>query len=112
MTDTLRCVTNRHGSATVLRLEGEADMATAPQLEEALGAIEREGSGTVVVDVDGLAFLDSTGLRTLASAYRSFSRAGRRFVLLDGSGPAHRVISVSGLDRAVEVIDDLSRLDG
>ena len=53
---------------TVFRLVGELDMATAPQLEEALRTGEHENASEIVFDLRGLSFLDSMGLSALLRA--------------------------------------------
>jgi len=45
------------------RVTGELDMASVPQLEQALP--ERNGSGPLVLDMAGVSFIDSMGLRLL-----------------------------------------------
>ena len=69
------------GVATVL-LEGELDIATAPVLDATLADVERNGTGTVVLDLAGVRFIDSTGLRSLLSA-RQRAADGRTNVASD-----------------------------
>ncbi len=60
----ISCVID-NGTAS-LSLEGELDIATASVLEARLDELEAHGSGThLLVDLAGLAFIDSTGLRAL-----------------------------------------------
>src|SRR5256885_8924798 len=62
--------TEKVGDVVVLHVAGEVDVFTAPQLREALvGAIE-EGSRDVVVDLQGVDFLDSTGLGVLVAGLK------------------------------------------
>ena len=64
---------------TVFRLAGELDMATAPQLEEALRTGEHENASEIVFDLRDLSFLDSMGLSALLRA-RAAGRDGHRKV--------------------------------
>src|SRR4051794_32243135 len=59
----------------VLRVAGEVDLLTAPQLGEALAAALAPGR-VVVADLAGVTFMDSTGLRTLLEAHRGATDAG------------------------------------
>jgi anti-sigma B factor antagonist len=61
-----------------LRIEGELDTSTAPQLREAMGeALEdRRGEGELVLDVSRLSFMDSSGLHVLMEAVASRNGAG------------------------------------
>jgi anti-sigma B factor antagonist len=56
-------------ATVVLRLSGELDLVSEPILEAAL---ERAKGRAVRVDLSDLAFMDSTGLRTLLSAARAY----------------------------------------
>ena len=67
----------------MFRLVGELDMATAPQLEEALRTGEHENASEIVFDLRGLSFLDSMGLSALLRA-RAAGRDGHRKVAFVG----------------------------
>ena len=54
---------------TVLRVSGELDLVTEPELEAALAEVTAQ---PIRIDLSGLAFMDSTGLRALLSAAREY----------------------------------------
>jgi anti-sigma B factor antagonist len=56
-------------AGTLLRVSGELDLMTEPELEAALAAV---AAPPTRVDLSGLAFMDSTGLRALLSAAREY----------------------------------------
>jgi anti-anti-sigma factor len=86
------------GQGTVrVRPEGEIDLATAPQLERALGGLE--GYERVVVDLCDVTFLDSTGLRLLIGLDAASRRDGWTLSLLPGRRSVQRVFEVTGMDR-------------
>jgi anti-anti-sigma factor len=84
---------------TTMVLEGELDIATAPVLEGALTEVEGGGAGTLLLDLRGLRFIDSTGLRALLSARRRAQTAGRRLRLANLQPPVARVFEVTGAGR-------------
>ena len=63
-------------------LWGELDMATAPELEEHLMLVERDGIGGVILDLRELTFVDSAGVRTLLNARSRAAEHGHRFALV------------------------------
>ncbi len=67
--------------AGVIRLTGELDMSTAPELDQVLEAAVEHG-GAILVDLSELRFMDSTGIHTLMKAARSLG--GRGCLILHG----------------------------
>ena len=95
---------NRDGASVTLELRGEFDIATEPAFTSALIEIEATKPEAIVVNVQQLDFIDSTGIRGLVRAHE---RAGtsRSFAVLNGSGSAHRVLQLVGLDNLLVVGD-------
>ena len=72
-----------HGGVPVLSLAGEVDLATVPRLRDALVQAGHDHPGQrVVVDLDGVAFLDSTGLGVLVGGLRRIGAAGGDLLLV------------------------------
>ncbi len=77
---------------------GELDLATAPQLERALAEVEATEAKAVVLDLDQVAFLDSTGLRAVLEASARSQANGGRLRLTRGSPPVQRLLHLVGAD--------------
>ena len=82
-------------------LQGELDLACAPQMEERFAAIDQQAPARVVVDLSGLAFIDSSGLRVLLLADARAREHGYELVLLAGPEPVQRVFEMTG---AIDVL--------
>ena len=77
-------------------LSGEIDAHTAPRLDDRLTPLP--GAGTdVSIDLAGVEFIDSSGLRVLIAAHRRAAEAGRRVVLARPCPAVVRLIEISGL---------------
>jgi anti-anti-sigma factor len=59
-----------------------------------------------VIDLRGLEFMDSTGLRTLVSADQRARNAGRRLAIVRGPEAVDRIFNVTRLDERLELVDD------
>lgn len=63
------------GSALTVTLEGRLDTTTAPELEKTLKE-SLEGVSELTLDLAGLEYISSAGLRVLLSAQKTMNRQG------------------------------------
>ncbi len=84
-----------------LALAGELDLAGAPQLERSLQELERQRPRRVVIDLAGLSFIDSTGLRVLLQAQARLGEQGSELLLRPGEPAVQRVFDVTGAIRVL-----------
>ena len=66
----LTLTTQREGEATVVVVKGEIDVYTAPKLREQLIDLVTAGAYNLIVDMQNVEFLDSTGLGVLVGALK------------------------------------------
>ncbi len=79
-------------------LRGELDIASAPVLGAGLRKVAAPGR-TVRVDLSGLVFMDSTGMRSILEAHRDAKRDGWTLRLGRAPEPVQRVFAMSGVER-------------
>jgi stage II sporulation protein AA (anti-sigma F factor antagonist) len=87
---------------------GELDLATASELEAAVLPVVSEGRHAIV-DLRELEFMDSSGVRVIVAAHVAAGENGGRLSLvrLAPGTPIHRVLEISGLDRVLDLVDDV-----
>jgi anti-sigma B factor antagonist len=91
------------GGATVVKVAGEVDVFTAPQLREALAqAVDANGSH-VVVDLEDVGFLDSTGLGVLVFGLKRVRERGGDLSLVCAHEQILKVLSITGLSKILKV---------
>jgi anti-sigma B factor antagonist len=95
---------HRDGDTHVLELLGELDIAGAPSLEEELLRVEATDAQTIVCDLGGLEFIDSTGIRLIVMAADRSAATGR-FTILRGPKPVHRVFEITDLVKRLPFAD-------
>jgi anti-sigma B factor antagonist len=95
--------TSLAGRTAVIALSGELDIAGAADLERELAGVE---AGAVVIDLRGLGFMDSSGLRALTVAAQRAQHAGRRFALVPGAAQVMRVFDVTRMRERLEFVGD------
>lgn len=93
----LRIAVSEHPPLARITLYGEFDIrsadAAARELEELLGRAPE----TVVIDLSGLEFMDSTGVKFLVEGLDKARARGIELALVDGGEPVRRVLKVSGV---------------
>ncbi len=66
----LTVTSRQEGARTVISVSGEIDVYTAPSLRERLNELVASGHYDLVVDMEGVEFLDSTGLGVLVGGLK------------------------------------------
>ncbi len=74
--------------------EGDIDLAGGPLLDTAI--MRRESAEPVVIDLEAVQFIDSSGLRSLLSASRRAESRGTTVVLRKPSNGVLRLLSITG----------------
>jgi anti-anti-sigma factor len=82
--------------ACVMRATGELDSSTADRLRMPLAAARQEGV-TTLLDLGGVSFIDSTGLRVLLEAARASNTQEWAWFIVRPSDAVLRVLDLSGL---------------
>ena len=107
--DTRFEVHSRHEpDRVVLTLSGELDLSAAPQLAAEIARAESDPVRTILVlDVDDLSFVDSSGLRVILAAHeRALGDERRSFALTAGSRQVKRLLAIAGVEDHLMTLDD------
>jgi anti-anti-sigma factor len=102
--------TSQEAGHLVVRPHGELDLATAPDLEELVLGRLAEGA-RVVLDLRGLSFMDSSGVRVLVAAHARASVDGCELTIVrpERGGAVDRILEVSGIEQALQLVDEPGR---
>ena len=84
----------RNGDRTVLAIHGELDLATVDDVRARLDALRAERR-PVVLDLDSLEFMDSTGIRLVLQAAQDGAQTGWDFSITRGSYAVRRVFEAA-----------------
>src|SRR5438874_2586615 len=100
------------GTTVTVAFSGELDISRAEEVERELERIESEGPELLVIDLRGLEFLDSTGLRLILGADSRGRREGRRVAIVPGPESVHRVFRITLLDNRLEFVESPEAVGG
>jgi anti-sigma B factor antagonist len=99
----LRITVSGSDGRSVASLEGELDLATAPQLRENLGVLAEQNGADIVIDLTHLNFIDSTGFAVLVMALNRSRASGGSMVVRNPSASVMRIPEITGLASVLPV---------
>jgi anti-sigma B factor antagonist len=106
---TLAVELSHHDDAVCVALAGELDLSSALTFEDQLRRIEEETQPRVLVlDLQRLKFLDSTGLRLILAAHARALKRGGRLCIVQGSDAVRRIFRLTGVVERLNVFDDVA----
>ena len=90
--------------AAWVRVTGELDLATAPQLELPLRKAQLRAR-LVVLDLRQLTFMDCAGMHVVVAASNHARQAGAHLVLVRGPSTVDRLFTLTGTSDVLEIVD-------
>lgn len=86
------------GDIPIVAVSGEVDVYSAPALKDNITELLQSGVTTLIVDLSGVAFLDSTGLGALVEARAATSDAGGSLPIVCSQERILKLFTITGLD--------------
>jgi anti-sigma B factor antagonist len=96
------------GSSCMMALDGEVDVYTSSRLRQALNEAIDKGCGNVVVDLQELGFIDSSGLGVLVSALRRLKENGGTLRLVCTKESILKIFRITGLDKVFPIFSTVA----
>jgi anti-anti-sigma factor len=95
-----------HGEVTVIKAEGDINATSCSQLEEALTTLIDQGRLRLVLDLAGVRYVSSAGLRVLLIVAKRLTGKGG-FALSRAGEPVRQVLDMTGFSGIIKVIPGL-----
>lgn len=103
----LRLDVSQRGEWSIVEVGGEVDVATAPRLREQLISLVGDGRYRIVVSLEAVDFIDSTGLGVLISGLKRVRTHGGEFAVVCNEPRILKVFEITGLDTVFNVVPTL-----
>jgi anti-sigma B factor antagonist len=92
------CQVSRENGHAVVSPRGELDMATVGAVDQEIKQLRRSGVGSIVLDLRGLTFMDSSGLHLVVRWTSAASNDGFVFQLDPGPPAVQRIFDLAALN--------------
>lgn len=93
----------REGTTLMIKTGGRIDGVNARDFENDLRNNIEDTDKAVVVDLEGLSYISSAGLRAILLIAKTLSQRGAKFALCSLSEPIREVFEISGFDKIVAI---------
>lgn len=94
----------------LIAVSGELDIASAPELDQALEQIHPELTKLVIVDLRELEFMDSTGLSIIVHAHQRLAERDCELTLIKGPPQVQRLLDLTGVAERLRVVAEPDQL--
>ena len=99
----LELETSQRDGVAILTLRGEIDVYTAPRMRQAIVDLVDAGSLNIVVDMEKVDFLDSTGLGVLVEGLKRVKTRGGNLTLVATQDKILKIFDITGLNKAFPI---------
>ncbi|MBT7858224.1 MAG: STAS domain-containing protein [Nitrospinaceae bacterium] len=90
------------GNGSLVRVSGEVDMSNSPTVRDSLMGLVKDKVPAIVVDLEAVSYMDSSGIATLVEGLQETSSYGGKFRI---AGLSEKVKQVFELARLTDVFD-------
>jgi len=102
----------KDGQSCVFVVRGEIDVYTSPVLKSRLHDAVEDGCVDIVVDLDGVAFIDSSGLGALVSGLRRVKERSGSLRIVCSRDNILKVFRITGLDKVFPIVSSAEEATG
>ncbi|MFZ2501101.1 MAG: STAS domain-containing protein [Nocardioides sp.] len=99
--------TRDEAGRVVVDVAGEIDVYTAPKLREKLSELVAEGVHDIVLDLEAVEFLDSTGLGVLVGGLKKVRAQGGTLHLVCTEDRLLKIFQITGLSKVFAIFDSV-----
>jgi anti-sigma B factor antagonist len=105
--DTMNISIDKDNGLTVVSASGKMDAANCGELENTLDEVIAEGGTKIILNLDGLIYISSAGLRVLLKTAKNLHSSGT-FVLCALSKNVKEIIVMSGFSNFMHIYTDIN----
>ncbi|MFH1752686.1 MAG: STAS domain-containing protein [Candidatus Omnitrophota bacterium] len=90
---------------SICRVDGEIDINTAPQFKKAFDRLIREKGAKVIINMEKVGYIDSSGLATLVELLKNFRKIGAPLKLVSLSAKVKSLFEITKLEKLFDILE-------
>ena len=102
--DSIEVQTKTDGDATIVTPQGDIDLSRAPSLRSQLSAIQAKRPRKLIIDLNGVPYMDSSGVATLVEAMQNARKSGSKLVLCALQDRVRSIFEIARLDMVFTIV--------
>ena len=102
----LEVKTEAIGNVRILRIRGEVDLYSSPEVRKAIMTLTQQKSPIVLIDMARVSYMDSSGIATLVEGLQQTSKYKGKFAVINLRSTVREVFELSRLDKVFDIFEN------
>jgi len=98
---------SKQGNVTILQMQGKLDAMSSPELDKRLASLVESGTRQIAVNLVGLDYVSSAGLRVFLSATKRLKQAQGKLALCNPSVQVQQIFDIAGFASILPIFKTL-----
>ena len=101
----MKVTSERRGGVLIASVEGRVDSANARMFRKGVGEVTESGDSLVILDLSGLSYISSAGLRSMLLIAKGLKARGGNFAVCSMAKPVRDVFRIVGFDKIISIYE-------
>ena len=99
---------SKQGNVTILKAQGKLDALSSPELDKRLASLVESGTRQIALDLAGLDYVSSAGLRVFLSAAKRLKQAHGKLAMANPSAQVQQIFDIAGFASILSISKTLN----
>jgi len=104
----MNIIESKQGDITILKAEGKLDASSSPELDKRISSLVESGTKQIALDLAGLDYVSSAGLRVFLSAAKRLKQAHGKLALANLSAQVQQIFDIAGFESILPIFKTLN----
>ena len=94
---------SKQGNVTILKAQGKLDSTSSPEFDKLLSSLVENGTRQIALDLSGLEYVSSAGLRVFLSTAKRLKQAQGKLALANPAAQVQQIFDIAGFDSILPI---------